>query len=281
MNSHVRFIKTAFVEKQQIIKWAIYILLLINFALYIRNDWQIAVHTMRNGGSFLTWTGAFATSIDELAWFALLFLFELETYVLSDEVLDGATTLIIHSIRIICYVFLAHTLYAYGVYIYDLHHAEVVQDITTLCQLVGTDISFARNLLYSVLDQSNCQTLSNASQFIYVEPELVVTDSEGMAVEKYLAWIDLIEAAVWLLILFSIELMVRLQNKNITKGSLVRVTYISKKVLYSLLWFATAYWIYKGQLMFAWDEFLWIAGFIAIEMNVAEWREEIEEAESI
>jgi len=27
--------------------------------------------------------------------------------------------------------------------------------------------------------------------------------------------------------------------------------------------------------MFAWDEFVWIAGFTAIEMNMVEWREEI------
>jgi hypothetical protein len=30
--------------------------------------------------------------------------------------------------------------------------------------------------------------------------------------------------------------------------------------------------------MFAWDEFVWIAGFIAIEMNVVEWRGEIRES---
>ena len=28
--------------------------------------------------------------------------------------------------------------------------------------------------------------------------------------------------------------------------------------------------------MFAWDEFVWIAGFVAIEMNIVEWRDEIE-----
>ena len=46
---------------------------------------------MRNGGSFLKWTQALATSIDESAWFILLFLLELETYVLSDEKLVGPT----------------------------------------------------------------------------------------------------------------------------------------------------------------------------------------------
>jgi hypothetical protein len=31
--------------------------------------------------------------------------------------------------------------------------------------------------------------------------------------------------------------------------------------------------------MFAWDEFVWIAGFVAIEMNIVEWRNEINDAE--
>ena len=32
--------------------------------------------------------------------------------------------------------------------------------------------------------------------------------------------------------------------------------------------------------MFAWDEFVWIAGFVAIEMNIVQWRDEINDAEA-
>ena len=49
----------------------------------------------------------------------------------------------------------------------------------------------------------------------------------------------------------------------------------AKYLLYGSLWLAIAYWIFRGHFMFAWDEFVWIAGFIAIEINVAEWRQEI------
>ena len=62
----------------QTIKFVVYALLLINFAFYIRDDWVIAAHTMRNGGSFIDWTAAFATTIDESAWMILLILFELD-----------------------------------------------------------------------------------------------------------------------------------------------------------------------------------------------------------
>ena len=97
------FIDINAVDTRQLIKMTIYTLLIINFILYIRDDWQIAIHTMRNGGSFLDWTGAFTTTIDETAWLALIFLFELETYLLSDETLNGPVKWIIHGIRILCY----------------------------------------------------------------------------------------------------------------------------------------------------------------------------------
>ena len=61
---------------QQRIKWLVYSLLLVNFALYIKTDWIVASHTMRHGGSFLQWSRAFVTTIDESAWMFLLIIFE-------------------------------------------------------------------------------------------------------------------------------------------------------------------------------------------------------------
>jgi len=98
-------------------------------------------------------------------------------------------------------------------------------------------------------------------------------------IEKQLAWIDLFEAITWLVILFTIEVAVWLQDRNIGKGLIFKVLKATKLSLYSLLWTAVAYWIYRGHYMFAWDEFVWIAGFTAIEMNMVEWRKEINEAE--
>ena len=63
--------------------------------------------------TFLDWTSEFATSIDESAWFLLLFMFELETYALDDAAWKGWVARIVHGVRVICYVMLAHTIYAY------------------------------------------------------------------------------------------------------------------------------------------------------------------------
>ena len=73
------------IKSRQTLKLVIYILLLINFVLYIIDDIRIASYTLQEDASFLDWTQSFATTIDESAWLILLFLFELETYMLSDE----------------------------------------------------------------------------------------------------------------------------------------------------------------------------------------------------
>ena len=74
MTSSLQRFRNFDINLTQAVKLVVYVLLLINFAFYIVEDWQIAQFTRANGGTFLQWTSAFATSIDELAWFILLFL---------------------------------------------------------------------------------------------------------------------------------------------------------------------------------------------------------------
>lgn len=281
MNAKVITIGQYSLELRQTIKWVVYALVIVNFGFYIRNDWVIAGHTLYAGSSLLEISRAFATTIDESAWIILLLLFELETYLLSDDPLSRAKTLLMQGIRLVCYISLAHTLYAYGVYLTEIYAAVPVDGVTNLCQLVGKDLSYAYNLVYSEIDSSNCASLSTANQFFYVDPPtfFIVEDSAGLVIEKQLAWIDMFEAIIWLLILLSIEVAVWLQDRNIGEGLIFKGLSITKWCLYSFLWAAAGYWIFRGHYMFAWDEFVWIAGFVAIEMNIVEWRNEINETD--
>ena len=266
-------------DARQVFKITVYALLLVNFVFYVLDDIEAASYEMRNGGSLLDWTAAFATTIDESAWFILLFLFEFETHLLSDEVQARPVMMrVFHAVRIFCYAFLAHSVYAFGILYWDLLQAEVVEGVTDLCQLVGTDIYFIRNLDYSEITAQSCATLSTAGQFYYTEPGLVVSDARGLALETWLALVDWLEVISWLLILATIEMMVRLQDRSITRGPLVSAIKASKVVLYSALWAMAAWWAYLGHYYFAWDETLWIVGFLTIEGNMAKWKEEIEEA---
>lgn len=264
---------------KQLIKWTVYTVLIINFGFYIWEDWQVAGHTLRGGGSAVQWAAAFVTSIDEIAWFVLLALFELETYVLSDEAYTPSLDKLMHGVRIICYFFLAHTVYAYSIAIIDLYPSQPVREVDTLCQLADQDISYTYNLDYTVIDLTNCSQLSSAGEFFYPGSESVVTDAAGLRIERDLAWVDLIEALVWLLIVFTIEFMVRMQNRGLTGGPLITFANVSKIFLYGVLLLAAAYWAFLTHWLYVWDELVWIAGFAAIEMNVAEWRNELLEQE--
>lgn len=268
---------TTRLEFRQVLKIAIYSLLLVNFILYIIDDVRIASYTMRNGGSLLEWTRAFATTIDISAWLILLFLFELETYLLSDQTLSRPMFIrLMYAVRIFCYVFLVHSVYAFSVIYIDLLQVNLIPDISNLCELVPMDLSFVRNLAYTEIDLENCLTLSSGEIFYFTEPALVVSDISGLRLEKNLALVDILEVLVWLLILMTIEIMVWLQDQSITRGSLVSFIKRAKYILYGSLWSMAAYWAYLGHYYFAWDEALWIIGFISIEMNVSDWKREIE-----
>ena len=261
------------------IKLVVYSLLLFNFVFYVRDDWIIAGHTLHSGSTFLQWTSAYNTTIDESAWLLLLLLFEMETHLLAGRDLSRAHEIISLIIRLCCYVVLAHTPYAYAMTVYDLSQAPIIEGVTDLCQLADQNLSYAYNLVYTKITDGNCSELSTASQFFFNDPpdHLIVQDEMALALERRSALVDLVESITWLLILLSIEVVVWLQDKDITGGLLIKSANMAKVLLYSLLWFAIGYWIYLGHYMFAWDEFVWIVGFVAIEMNVVERRKDVKE----
>ena len=87
-------------ELRRWIKWIVYTLLLINFGYYLWEEWVIAAHTLQEGSTLLQWGSAFSASLEEFAWFLLLALFELETYVLSDEAFTPRVERTLHVARI-------------------------------------------------------------------------------------------------------------------------------------------------------------------------------------
>jgi hypothetical protein len=259
---------------KQRLKLVVYPLLLINFAHYIGNDVEQAQHTFHSGWRWYDWTSNFATTLDELGWFLLLFLLELETYVLSDDAFTRGRVVAMNAIRLICYLAIGHAVFAFGEYLVDLaaatHHVD-----SALCAFANDGLSFTRNLEYWELDASNCGALSTGSEFYIFSQGQVISDAAGMTIELELAWVDLVEVVVWLFILFFIELRIRLQDRGISSSRLLSFATTTKGVLYGILWCLAAYWAYRGHWIFAWDEALWILGFMAIGMNLSDWREEI------
>ena len=221
-------------DKGQAIKWTVYVLLLVNWGYYFIEELYISSYTLPQGGSFLEWTREFVTTIDEFAWFGLLFMFELETYALDDNALEKrGTRWTIHGFRLVCYVFIAHTIFAQVTNVNEFLKVERAPEVTGLCQVANDDISFGESYRYTIIDQVNCSEVSSDTRFYYLEPS-VITDQDGYDLERKLVWIDLVEACVWLLVLFALELAVWLQNRNITGGRLMLVSHTGK-LLYGVL----------------------------------------------
>ena len=254
-----------------------YGLLLLNWGFYAVEEWQFAQHTLRNGGTLLDWTSAFGTTLDNMAWFGLLFLFELETYALPEERWTRYTKWMFLGARGFCYIFLAHTVFAWGSAWLELRSTEPMPGITSLCQMSEEGVSFTHNLEYTLIDQGNCDSLSDGPEFSLVDNS-AVTDTAGFIVERRSAWFDLQDAVTWLLVILTIELGVWVQERDITGGPLMMVSQLGK-VFYAVLFIDAAYWAWMGHWLYTWDQLLWIGGFWVIEYNMKEWREEIEEHE--
>ena len=80
---------------------------------------------------------------------------------------------------------------------------------------------------------------------------------------------------MWLLIIVAIELVIRLQERGVTGGTLITTTNRLKTIFYLVLFGLAVWWASLSHFLYTWDTFLWIAGFAAIEMNINEWRDEI------
>ena len=265
---------------QQAVKWTVYALLVVNFGYYIAEDLIRGAHTLTAESTLVQWTTNFAVTMDTLAWFILLFMFELETYALSDEALKGWVSRLLHGVRLICFVMIAHTIFAYGNAVFTLQPTVPVEDVTHLCDLADQDLAYVYNLEYTAITQETCGELSGANQFYRVGDDPVVSDMAGLSLERQLAWADIYEGVAWLVALLAIELVVRLQDRGVTGGALMQTAQWGKNLLFVSILGVGVYWAALGHWLYLWDEILWIGGFMAIDMNLSEWRKELLEEEA-
>lgn len=267
-------------RRAQALKWTVYTLLLLNGSFYFVEEIQMAAHTLKHGATLYEWTEAFATTIDNLAWYGLLIMFELETYVLEDDAYERRwVAWALHGVRLVCYVMLMHTVVARTTSLNDAWNAPLVEGVTDVCQVANDGLSWGYNFDYVEITPQNCGDLSTDTQFYRLDP-LVISDSAGLEMEKRQTAVDFSDAIVWLLVIWAIELTVWLQNRNITGGTLMAVSHAAR-FFYLVLFAHASWWIYTGHYVYAWDQILWILGFWAIERNLSEWRDEIVEEKAV
>lgn len=259
----------------QLFKYSVYALLTINIYVFFSEEWAASAYRFSDGIAPGEIIEGFAASIDTAAWVVLLLMFELETYALDDKYFTRRVTLTLHSLRAICYAFIVYSFYGYLIKLLFIYSAVPFAGPNDLCAIVDGAWAYAVDLdEYEILTASNCAAFSQAGDFMRLQDMAAVVDQHGFIDIVRLAWVDVINSAVWLLVVIVLEIDVRLQERNKLIDTALWFSTLSKYILYSALFLAAVYWGFKGDFVDFWDAFLWLVAFVFIELNVVEWRQE-------
>ena len=259
----------------QFFKYAVYAFLTLNVYWFFAEEQLAAQLQFPLGLEAGDLIEAYAATIDTAAWVILLLMFELETYVLEDQHFTRKVTWTLHGVRALCYSFIVYAFYGYtvnAVFVYDMSPLGNVSD---LCTLIDDQWSYAVDFdEYVQITASNCSSLTSNVAFQQFGQLPALVDAPGLRNIQYLAWVDVINAAVWLIIVVILEVDVYLQERGHFDGLALTLSTWFKYGLYAILLLAAIYWGIKGDFVDFWDAFLWLVAFFFIEMNVVEWRQE-------
>ena len=259
----------------QFFKYAVYALLTLNVYWFFAEEQLAAQLQFPLGVKAGDLIEAYASAIDTAAWVVLLLMFELETFVLEDHHFTKKVTWTLHGVRAFSYLFIVYAFYGYianAIFSYDM---IPLSNISNLCTLIEDQWSYAVDIdEYVQITAFNCSSFTSNSVFQQFGELPAVVDEPGLRNIQYLAWVDVINAGVWLLIVLILEIDVRLQERDRLQGLALRLSKGIKFGLYAILLLAAIYWGIKGDFVDFWDAFLWLVAFFFIEMNVVEWRQE-------
>jgi hypothetical protein len=259
----------------QVFKYTLYAFLTANAFLFFAEEWAASAHRYADGVAPADIIEGFAATIDTTAWVVLLLMFELETFILQDRHFTPRVTRTLHGLRFVSYVFIVYAFIGYFRKLLFITASVPLAGVSDLCTLVDGTWAYAVNLdEYEILTLANCAGMSAAASFMQFPGLSAAVDPTGFTEISRLAWVDVINSGVWLLVVLVLEIDVRLQERNMLEGRFLRYSNASKFLLYAMLVLAALYWTFKGDFVDTWDAWLWLIAFVFIELNVFDWRKE-------
>lgn len=256
----------------QLIKWAVYIGLAVNFYFYFLDDLRAFRTALPEDVSLADLLTNFSTTIDIIGWFGLIILFELETYALPDEAFTPRMVNLLRLGRAACYSLILYAAYGYTVETLDSYGVSLVEGVTSLCQVAGQNIFLQLDAVrFEEISTANCTVLSSDSTFYNLNGEIALVGNSVLPHLQIMGWVDIINAYVWLAVVALIEAEVWLQEKDRFGSRSLQVVRLVKSLCYLVLIGNGVIWAASGYYMWSWDAFLWIFGFWAIEFNLAYW----------
>ena len=266
----------------QFIKWFVYISLLINTGWYAWIDHASWVAALPEDASAMDIATQISTSIDMIAWVLLVVFFELETYALPDRYWTKGMLRIVHVLRIICYVAIAFAAWGYTVETLNNYEYTQATEVTAICDVADAGVSAQLDAItWTEITSENCGAMGDDDTFYVLEGEIALIPASALPEIQFLGWFDIINAYFWIIVVLLIEVEVRMQNADRFGGPVMSTLRTAKTLFYLVLIFNCVLWLAYGYYIWSWDAFLWIFGFWAIELNLAEWEiERIEELRS-
>ena len=257
-----------------IFKYSVFALLGFNAVQYFLQDYAASQQVF---GAELQWSQvveAYAVTIDTLSWIMLLFMFDLETSVLSRDVLKKPElTWIIGAIKALCYGFIVYALYGYIIRLLGILAFEP-SEILDLCAHLSDDLVFMNSLdLFSTVDTENCASLVSGDTLYRDPAKNRIADINTLSASQDRALTDVINASTWVLIVIILEADDWIKSRFETDIRLAMVLNFAKVTLYSFLLGCAIFWGFSGVFLDFWDAFLWIVAFAFIELNVFDYRD--------
>jgi hypothetical protein len=144
--------------------------------------------------------------------------------------------------------------------------------------VAGQGVSFqVDQVWFEEITSANCTSLSTDTAFYNLDGEVALVGESLLPHLHMMGWLDIVNAFVWLAVVALIEVEVWLQTKDRFDSLALALVRLVKSLCYLVLIGNGIIWGASGYIMYAWDAFLWIFGFWAIEFNLAYWEKERKE----
>lgn len=257
------------------LKWFVYGWLFINFLLYVQDDILAYHSSLPADASLADIILTFRTSIDVAAWLVLIVVFELETHALPDAAFTRWLDRVFTAIKGLCYTCIAYAAYGYFADTLDLYDLIPLGHIDDLCSVAGQGLFLQLDAAdYSEISLASCAALNAGSEFFQIRGQTSIVSANELDSIRTMGWLDFGNAVVWIVVVILIDVEVHLQNADKFGSKRLSYARLFKMLGYGFLIGACLMWFFYGYALYTWDAFLWIFGFWAIELNLAEWEQE-------
>jgi hypothetical protein len=257
------------------IKWTVYLALFLNFAFYIRDDLMAMQASLAPDAGLWKQLETFATSIDVAAWLLLLAVLELETHVISDAAYTRVVERVMLAVRLLCYISILSAAWGYLAVVQGYYVINSLEGVEHTCDLADRELYLQTGMVeYEEITSAVCRSMPAAHRLVRADTDESVIARETLPQVRFMSGIDVLNAWAWLLVVFLIEAEIRLQSADRFGSRALPAIRRVKSLTYLVLIGNGIIWLFTGYPLYAWDAFLWIFGFWAIELNLAEWEQE-------